>query len=173
MIQTEFERFRDVMRGMGRVFKEEVDAVILDAYWLALRSWSLADFEKAAAHLMANCQFMPRPNDFTKLKKAGKPTAGEAWAIALANCTCWRAGKTPGGLIDRAASAIGGYRSIAMADIETALPHLERRFKTAYEELDEVEEVREALPNIADRPMLENRTHTNGELALLLKGIKH
>lgn len=154
MQQEDFTRFRDVMRGMGRVFSSEPDAVILDAYWLALRDWSLADFEKAAGHLMATCQFMPRPNDFTKLKKAGEQTPGEAWAAVLKLCLQWR-NVQPDSRILRAANAVGGLRSIAHANIEDDLPFIEKRFKEAYEELEDVESVRKALPGIA--PRIENK----------------
>lgn len=149
MQQADFQRFRAVLAGMAELYQRELSGPLLDAYWLALKSWSLADFESAAAHLMATATFMPRPSDFNQLKKASEPTAGEAWATALANCTCWRGDRpSPGGRIDRAARAIGGYHAIAMADRETALPHIERRFKEAYEELSDVEETREALPEI-------------------------
>ncbi len=147
------------MRGMGRVFSSEPDAVLLDAYWLALQDWTLQDFEKAAGHLIGNSQFMPRPNDFNALRRAAEPTAGEAWGKALKGCLQWRnPSNLPTGRIARAAAAVGGFRAIAMADEATALPHIERRFKEAYDELSEVEEIRGALPGIAPR-LDDNRGH--------------
>jgi hypothetical protein len=153
MQQNEFERFRDIMRGMGRMYSFDVDAVVLDAYWMALQYLQFDEFEMMASYLMGNSKFMPRPVDFKEIRKSSEHTAGEAWEIALKNCTCWRTGNSPGGRIDRAAGAVGGYRTIAMADTETSLPHIERRFKEAYEELSDVEESREALQEIEMRAL--------------------
>lgn len=44
-----------------------------------------------------------------------------------------------------------------MADVERDLPHIQRRFLEAYEELTDVECVREALPAIAS-PQLSKKT---------------
>lgn len=147
MQQSDFQRFRAVLAGMAELYQRELSNPLLDVYWLALRSWTLADFESAAAHLMATATFMPRPSDFNALKKAGEPTAGEAWTDVLEYCSNKRK-IAPDGRTLRAANAVGGYYTIRMANIETALPHIERRFKEAYEELSDVEETREALPEI-------------------------
>lgn len=150
MEATDGKRFRDLIRGMGRMYGQEPDRVVLDAYWLALRDWGFRDVEDAAAHLMATAKFMPRPAEFNALRKAGQPTAHEAWDTAMANCTSWRDGKsTAGDRIDRVVRSIGGYRSLAMADVERDLPHIQRRFLEAYAELSTVEPARQALPQIA------------------------
>lgn len=148
--------FLKVLNGLAAIKGKPLAVEALDLWWMSMQSWPLNDFKDAAAHLVTSCQFMPTPYDFEQLRRAGEPTAGEAWAVALANCTCWRGnGKSPGGRIDRAVAAIGGYRAIAMADQETALPHLERRFKEAYDDLSDVEATREALPNLT-QPRLQN-----------------
>ena len=140
--------FLKVLNGLAAIKGKQLAIEALDLWWMSMQSWPLADFKAAASHLVTSCQFMPTPFDFAQLKRAGEPTAGEAWTEAVASCSCWRGGKSPGGRIDRAVRAIGGYRAIAMADMETALPHIERRFKEAYEELCDVEETREQLPQI-------------------------
>jgi hypothetical protein len=152
MLQSDFQRFKDLMRGMGRVFNSEPDALVLDVYWLSLRTWAISDFESAVAHLMANATFMPRPADFTKLRKAGEPTAGEAWQLVLKQSLDWR-NPQPDSRVLRAANAVGGLHAIAMANIERDIPFIEQRFKVAYEELDRVEPIRDALPQIA-RPAI-------------------
>lgn len=174
MQQSDFIRFREVLAGMAELYQRELSNQLLDVYWLSLKSWTLKDFQDAAAHLMATATFMPRPSDFTALKRAGEPTSGEAWATALGSCGCWRGGNIPGGRIDRAVRAIGGYRTIAMADIETALPHIERRFKEAYEELTDVEETREQVPQIALSKMPERISGPKMDEALpaLLQSLK-
>jgi hypothetical protein len=137
------ERFRAVMTGMAKVYEREIDAPLLDAYWLALREWSLDDFERAAGHLMATSKFMPRPADFNELRKAGQLTAGEAWEQVLKGRPL-----PPGGRAERAANIVGGQHQIRMADIERDLPHIQRRFMEAYNELTEVDAIREAIPQI-------------------------
>ena len=153
MQDTDATRFRAVMHGLCRVYGTEPDAALLDAYWLALRSWPLDEFEAGAAHLMRTCKFMPRPADFTELRKHVEPTPGEAWQAVLGRCRLWRI--YPRGQhadrIDRAAASAGGYEAIAMADIETALPHMQRRFVQFYEELTDVDQTRAALPDFGAR----------------------
>lgn len=153
MQPSDRERFQAVMTGMAKVYEREIDAPLLDAYWLSLRDWCLADFEQAAGHLMANEKFMPRPADFNELRKAGRPTAGEAWIKAVKSCTTAR---IPGGhvggssgdpLIDRVVNAIGGYGAIAMCNLDK-LPFMERRFCEHYEEIGGANEIREQVSQI-------------------------
>jgi len=147
------KRFRDLIRGMGRMFGQEPDALILDAYWLALGKWSMSEFESAAAHLMQTSKFMPRPADFHELRKAGRPTAGEAFAKAIdhAASSAYRNGPLGEPLIDRCVRAIGGYIAIAMCE-EDKLHFLGKRFAEHFETMQDAEDVREAVPTIAGPP---------------------
>lgn len=164
MQESNFQRFRDLMRGMGRIFNSEPDELVLDVYWLALRSWQINDFQTAVAHLMATAKFMPRPADFTNLRNAGELTGGEAWERAVKGSPNWRrAEDLPTGRVARAAAIVGGFRAIAMADIEFDLPHIQRRFLEAYNQLSEVEPVREALPQIVAKAV-ENFGKTSHQL---------
>lgn len=150
MEPTDGQRFRDLLRGMGRMYGQEPDGLVLDAYWIALRDWDFEEFQVAAAHLMATAKFMPRPADFSALRKAGELTPSEAWTEALSGCVEWRNPQyLPKGRIARAAAAVGGFERIAMADLERDMPHIQRRFLKAYEELSDVETIREAVPQIA------------------------
>lgn len=157
MQPTDFQRFATLMRGMGRIFSSDLDNAVMDVYWITLREWSMKDFEGAVAHLMASAQFMPRPADFTNLRKASKPTAAEAWATVLKRCLNWRNAIENPDVIDRAVAGIGGYRAIAMADTEQSLPHFQHKFLVAYNELDGAVTVREALPNLAPAPGINAR----------------
>lgn len=159
MQPTEGPRFRDVIRGLCKVFGAEADAVLLDAYWLALREWPLGEFETAAAHLLRTCKFMPRPADFTGLQRLAELGPHEAWQEAMARCGGWRDGSAGriGDRVDRAVQCVASYRMLAMADIEEELPHIQRRFLEAYEQLSESEPVREALPWV-ERPRLNGRS---------------
>lgn len=148
MIAEDFTRFRAVLTGMAKLYEREVDGPLLDAYWLALRDWHLGEFEQAAGHLIAHSRFMPRPADFTELRKASRMTAGEAWATALQHARgAWRAGPSVPE-VERAVQAIGGWIVIAHSKTES-LQFLERRFADAFTELEARVETREALPQLA------------------------
>lgn len=143
---SDFQRFRAVMAGMAELYQRELSAVLLDAYWLTLGAWSLADFEAAAGHLMARCQFMPRPADFTDLRQARQMTAAEAWAHTLARCSRWREGVSGDDdpAIDAAIRAVGGNRTIAMQPLDK-LPFLERRFCELFNERQQATAARRLL----------------------------
>jgi hypothetical protein len=150
MQPSDFERFQAVMTGMAEMHQRELSNFLLDAYWLAMRDWSLQDFEAAASHLMQTLKWMPKPSDFTELRRAGEPTDAEAWTTALATCVHWRnSDALPTGRIARAAAAVGGFQAIAMANTERDLPFVQKRFLEAYKELSDVEPVRSALPHVA------------------------
>lgn len=148
------------MAGMAKLYEREIDAPLLDAYWLALRDWTLEEFESAAGHLMRESKFMPRPAEFTALRKAARMTAGEAWALVLNyvrhGYVRWQGGgvtqmgavtKPESEIIDRAVNAIGGYEAVAMS--ETDKTHfLERRFCEHYESIQDAEDIRECLPQL-------------------------
>lgn len=155
MQQADFTRFRNVMTGLAKLYEREIDQLLLDVYWLALRSWSLEDFESGAAHLMRTSKFMPRPADFNELRKASLPTAGEAWAAVLEHLKTgtrewtdggrtWNGGPTLTAEIDRAVAVLGGYRALAMMPTKE-LPWMERRFTEHYGDLTEAVQRREVI----------------------------
>jgi hypothetical protein len=145
--------------GFAELKGKQLSAPALEIYWRSLQHWPLEDFRAAAEQLLRTCEFMPLPKDFEDLRKAGRPTVGEAWASVLA----WvRSGNynsrlpllngddrgRPDRLAERAVRAIGGYQAIAMS--ETDKTHfLERRFAEHYEAMQDADEVREELPEIA------------------------
>jgi hypothetical protein len=152
---SDFARFRAVLTGMAEMYQREVSPALLDAYWLALRSWSLPDFEAAAGRLLATATFMPRPADFTGLRKAAQMTAAEAWDAAIAACPGWRYGTakvTP--LVDRVVRMLGGYERLAMEPLDTQ--HFTRnKFIEFYESAGDAEETRAALPTLTVPQILE------------------
>lgn len=154
MQPTDFQAFKQIMSGMGRVFGVESDSVILDAYWLALKSWPLAEFEQAAAHLLGKCQFMPKPADFTALRKAANATTGEAFNKAMLLARRAPPRELPSlssgdAAIDAAVRAIGGYTELGNCE-SGKLHFLERRFAEHYETISEVEETRQAIPLLSN-----------------------
>jgi hypothetical protein len=146
------------MNGMAEIYQRELSKLLQDAYWLAMRDWSIEDFEAAASHLMQNSKWFPKPSEFADLRKAAKPGPAEAWLIALSSCKDWRNPEMlPQGAIAEAAKAVGGFRQIAMSDTERELPHVQRRFQEAYAEITARKEIVEAVPQIADASKLRPR----------------
>lgn len=131
-----------------------------EIWWTAMAAWSLEDFKAAAAQLAGSVEFMPSPFHFEQLRKAGRPTAGEAWAKVLEYArkgwTRWHGGgaslngslpQPQSELIDRVVQAIGGYEAIAMSNTDST-HFLERRFCEHYEAMQDAGEIREALPQL-------------------------
>lgn len=150
MQPTDYPKFKSIMSGMGRLFGTDMDTVLLDAYWLALKGWELAEFESAASHLMANSEFMPKPAAFTKLRKAGDNTAGEAFArarqiVRSLNPREMISHRSGDPNLDKAVRACGGYEALAMCTSEN-IGFFERRFAEHYETISDAEEVRDELP---------------------------
>jgi hypothetical protein len=150
MIDSERAEFAKVVLGFAELKGKQLSLAAVDLYWHAMADWELAEFKSAAVHLLKSCEFMPTPKDFEDLRKAGRPTAGEAFAIALqhAASSAYRAGLLGDPLIDAAVRAIGGYVVIAMCE-EDKLHYLARRFAEHYEKIQDSCEVRVALPEIA------------------------
>ena len=138
----------------------------LDMFWAAMSSWTIEDFRAAANHLAANCEFMPNPYHFNQLRKAAKPTAGEAWAKVLdaVRHSTYANGIDP--LIDRAVRAIGGYRAVGMTT-DDGLPFMERRFAEHFETIEDAESTRESVPQIAY-----TKRDTSSVVTQLTRGMK-
>ncbi len=122
-----------------------------ELYWNALcADWTLEAFTAAASHLACSFEFMPNPYHFEQLRKAGRRTAGEAWIIAR---DAWRHGLSSCGdpLIDRVVAMLGGYDTMGQTRTDQ-LQFIERRFCDHYAELQDVGDVRAAVPQIAPTP---------------------
>lgn len=171
------KRFRDLIRGMGRLFGAEPDALVLDAYWLALRDWDYTELEAAAGHLMRTAKFMPRPADFRELRKAGEQTAAEAWVLVLQNVrrSEYRRGVTVGGRADLAVKGMGGYAALGKRNPDKLNEFGLREFREQWDEAADREEVRAALPSLTPpetRPALRNASGPQPVGALLDRLVK-
>ena len=173
MHANDFERFRGVMAGMAKVYEREIDSTLLDAYWLALRDWPLADFEQAAGHLLGNSKFMPRPADFNDLRRASKPAAAEVWALARKSIQYTphgyveKAGIDP--LISQALRVIGGPDALAMCPADK-LTFLEKRFSEAYANLDTTTATRTALPSVTKPQISQEQAQQNRQRLITALG---
>jgi len=149
MQQIDFERFKSIMAGMGRVFSADIDGVILDAYWLALGDWSLTEFERAASHLLANATFMPKPVEFNNLRRrAVETSAGDAWALVLEKVRTMlpRESASVDAKTDAVVRQMGGYQHLCTMTSDE-LPWRMKRFTELWADMGEVEEARIALPS--------------------------
>lgn len=155
MQPSDRKKFLETLNGLAAIKPgKELTPAALELWWASMRDWPIGEFVAAAEHLACSIEFMPSPFHFAQLRKAGQLTPDEAWRMALERCLAWRTPRDTQDAVDESAAAIGGYRGIALADIETALPHVQRRFLEAYEKIAAASEVRAALPTIAPTPEL-------------------
>lgn len=152
MKPSDRKAFLEVVMGFAELKGKQLSAPALELYWRSMQDWHLPDFQAAAERLLKTSEFMPTPKHFEDLRKAGRATPGEAW-IQARGYIAWglhaftlQDGCPP--LIARAIRAIGGPNVIGMCD-EDKLTFLERRFVEHYESMQDSEEVRQALPQIA------------------------
>ncbi len=136
--------FAEVVIAFAELKGKQLSAPAIELYWRAMEHWTLENFKAAAEQLLRTCEFMPLPADFEKLRRACDLTAGEAWELAL------HGRATKGSRAERAARIASNGRYLGHMDIERELPHVQRRFLQIYDELTDVETVREALPNFAE-----------------------
>lgn len=152
MTPADYDNFCTVIVGFAELKGRSLSAAAIELYWRSMQKWPIEDFKAAAEQLVRTCKFMPGPSDFEDLRKAGRATPGEAWAEVLSHV---RAGAYGGGrgvvvseLVDRAVAAIGGYHAIGMSE-QDKTHFLEKRFNEAFENLQDVEDTRGAVPEIA------------------------
>lgn len=147
--------FLEIVMGFAELRGKVLSAPALELYWNAMQGWDLADFRAAAEHLLRTCRWMPTPDHFEDLRKAGRNTAGEAWLVARCHIIWTFEGFTlhrdcpP--LVAKAVHMVGGPNVIGMCD-ENKLTFLEKRFVEHYEAIEDATDTRQTLPQITDRP---------------------
>jgi len=145
------KKFVEVVVGFCELKGKQLSAPALELYWRSLRHWDLEDFLAAAEQLVRTSEFMPTPKDFEDLRKASRPTSGEAWILACDTARTWRelSPNVSSGdqFVDRVARAVGGYKAIAMHDSDK-LHFLEKRFAEHFETMQEAGDTRDALPDL-------------------------
>jgi hypothetical protein len=169
MTPIDRKAFLETVVGFAELKGKQLSAPALELYWRSLQHWDLPDFRAAAEQLLRTCEFMPLPKDFEDLRKAGRLTAGEAWAEVL---RCARKGYDlpDDELTRRAVNAIGGIRTVMMSDVDKT-PFLERRFAEHFESIQESMDTREAVPQIAfDRRGITGPTSAANLLGRLFPG---
>lgn len=178
MIPADRTAFLETVVGFAELKGKQLSAPALELYWRSLQHWLLADFRAAAEQLLRTCEFMPLPKDFEDLRKAGRPTAGEAWAAVLKFVRTSYSPNFPvrapahgplaDPLVQRAVNAVGGFRAVAMSDC-AATQFLERRFCEHFETMEDSDDIRESLPQIAftDRRAINGPASTRNLLGKL------
>ncbi len=130
----------------------------LSMWWNAMQHWPIDEFRAAANHLARSVEFMPSQFHFEQLRKAGEPTAAEAFAKARQivrqlfprEMASHRSGDER---LDAAIQACGGYEALAMCTTEN-IGFFERRFAAHFEAISDAEETRESLPRLTGGPRL-------------------
>lgn len=169
MTPQDRKAFVEVVLGFAELKGKQLSAPALELYWRSLQHWSLNEFRTAAEQLLRTCEFMPLPKHFEDLRKAGRPTAGEAWRWVLSRypahrCQVETLDEEHRALIERTVQAIGGWHVIDMCEVEK-IHFLERRFAEHYADIQDAEDVREAVPEIAfDRNRLAGPTSASNLL---------
>ena len=156
MDSSDRQEFGRVLNSLAAIKRVPLTKDACELWWQSMKDWPIDDFKNAAGYLLKNCEFMPSPFDFQKLRKKGEPSAHEAWATALAHAAgAWRQGVLGDALTDQVVAMLGGYSVIALSN-KDKLGFLERRFIDAYNDLADTNGVREALPNLTERARIQN-----------------
>lgn len=152
MQPTDKIEFVKVMNGIAAIKRVPLTQEALELWWGCMAAWPIDDFKAAAFEVLKRTDFMPSPKDFEDLRKAGREGAGEAWITARQHLVWGLHGYTLSDrcpeLIARAVRAVGGANVIAMCD-EDKLTFLEKRFVEHFDTMQESEDTREAVPQIA------------------------
>ncbi len=155
MTEADRPQFLKIINGLATVKPgAKLTQEALDMYWLAMKGWSLEDFEAAAMELMRTAEFFPNPYHFNEIRKAQKQSAGEAFQIAMGvarNCSRYVEPTSGDALIDAVANACGGYFAMGMQETEK-MGFLERRFAEHFDAISDKEETRKALPDLTGGP---------------------
>jgi hypothetical protein len=77
--RTEFVR---IMNGTAVVYGSSLTPEALGIWWNAFHEWTLDQFREGMSAAVTRTAFMPRPADVFDIRRAARPTAGEAWEIA-------------------------------------------------------------------------------------------
>ncbi len=156
MDSSDRDEFLQVLNGLATTNRVDLTKEAYELLWQTMKDWPIGDFKEAAGYLLKNCQFMPKPYDFEQLRKKGELSASEAWAKAMQHAEgAWRQGVLGDALTDRVIAMLGGYSVVALTNTDK-LGFLERRFKDAYADIKDTDGVREALPDLTERPRIQN-----------------
>lgn len=150
MQQADKPEFLKVLNGIAAIKRTQLTPEALDLWWGCMADWSIEDFKAATFQVLKRTDFMPMPNHFEDLRRAGRMTASEAWDIVLRHVRtgAYRERPTIGPVIDQCVRAtVGGYGQLAQSD-ESELHWLEKRFTSAYETQTDVQETRTAVPQV-------------------------
>lgn len=148
MIPADRTVFLETVVGFAELKGKQLSVPALELFWNSMQQWAIDDFREAANQLIRTCDFMPTPKDFEDLRKAGRPTSGEAWAQIRLMARRSYTAEPDDPVAARALQALGGLRAVAMCDSDK-VHFLERRFAEHFEDLQDAEDIRSAVPQIA------------------------
>jgi hypothetical protein len=149
--EKDFDGFSAVVMGFAELRGKVLSPEAIVLFFRAMSGWSLDEFKAAAEHLLRTCEWLPTPFHFEELRRAGRPVLAEAWIEARSLAKAWRpnmaAPRSSDEFLNRVVESIGGYRAIAMCNVDV-MGFLEKRFADAYESIQDASDKREAVPSI-------------------------
>lgn len=152
MIDSDKIEFARILSGLAEIRSKPLSKEAMSMYWLALSDWSMDEFRQAAKHLLSHSQFMPTPYDFEQLRKeVSNETAGEAWE-QVRSAIRHRHHSDATSInpkIDKIVRQMGGYTALGMTDSDQ-MTWREKRFFELWETESDAQEVRQALPLLAN-----------------------
>jgi hypothetical protein len=148
MTPADKPEFAEIVTGFAELKGKQLSKPALLLFWNSMQHWEMDEFREAANQLIRTCDFMPTPKDFEDLRKAGRPTAGEAWAQIRLMARSSYTAEPDDPVAARALQALGGLRAVAMCDSDK-VHFLERRFAEHFVDLQDAEDIRAAVPQIA------------------------
>lgn len=124
-----------LMAGCAVYDRKPMEALAVKLYWNLLSKFSLAEVQTALGRHMETSKFFPKPSELIELIDGGEDEQSMlAWSKvmeAVRNNGHYRVPQFDDTAIGRAISAIGGWRTFCMIEIDQ-LAFTERRFREAY-----------------------------------------
>jgi hypothetical protein len=147
MTSADRVQFLEIVVGFAELKGKQLSAGALELYWRSMQHWTLEAFRVAADQLVLSCEFMPTPKEFEDLRKAARPASGELWAVILESARRGARSIDLPPAAAKALAAVGGLNTIGMSDVSKT-QFLERRFCEHYESIQDIEDTREAVPQL-------------------------
>lgn len=146
MQDSDKRRFVTVLSALAATFGREVDAALIEGYWMGLQDLDLLAFEKASASAIRTLDFFPRPVELRRLSgvRNHEETAALMWpAVVKAS------GGAGSGILDEigleAFKQLGGRQRLGQIDAQEFQTWGKKEFERVYCMIAEKRETERAL----------------------------
>ena len=138
MTQDDFEKFEDLLSGVGEIYGKTLSEFALSMWWGALKKYDLAAIRDALSRHVINPdngQFMPKPADVVRMiGGTSTDSAMIAWTKvdkAVRQVGTWQDVVFDDPIIHRVIEEMGGWISFGKKT-EDEWPFVSREFETRY-----------------------------------------